>query len=46
MADNFEDIYEELTWHMCKMSGGNPYLLQDLVQGRNKNREKENERKL
>ena len=36
----FTDIFEELTWEMCKMSNGNPYVLQDLVQMRNAEREK------
>ncbi len=35
----FIDIFEELTWEMLKMSGGNPYIAQDLVAGRNKERE-------
>ena len=34
------DIFEDLTWTMFKMSGGNPYIIQDLVQGRNLAREK------
>ena len=34
------DVFEDLTWTMFKMSGGNPYIIQDLVQGRNLAREK------
>lgn len=34
------DIFEDLTWTLFKMSGGNPYIIQDLVQGRNLAREK------
>lgn len=34
------DIFEDLTWTMFKMSGGNLYIIQDLVQGRNLAREK------
>ena len=34
------DIFEDLTWTMFKMSSGNPYIIQDLVQGRNLAREK------
>jgi len=36
----FNDIFEELTWEMCKLSDGNPYILQDLVRERNLIREK------
>jgi hypothetical protein len=36
----FTDIFEELTWEMCKLSNGNPYIFEDLVQGRNAEREK------
>lgn len=38
--DNFSDIFEEMTWQMFKMSGGNPYLMQDIVKDRNEQREK------
>ena len=34
------DIFEDLTWTMFKMSGGNPYVIQDLVQGRNLEKKK------
>lgn len=34
------DIFEELTFTMFRMSGGNPYIIQDLVQERNLAREK------
>ena len=34
------DIFEDLTWTMFKMSGGNPYIIQDLVRERNLAREK------
>ncbi len=35
----FDDIFDKLTWTMFKMSEGNPYLIHDLVQKRNKERE-------
>ena len=38
---NFQNIDEELTWEMFKMSCGNPYIVQDLVRERNAVREKE-----
>lgn len=38
---NFENIDQELTWEMFKMSGGNPYIMQELVRERNVAREKE-----
>ena len=44
MKDNFRDIYEELTWCMFKTSGGNPYIIEDLVQERNKERFKGKEK--
>ena len=34
------DIFEDLTWTMFKMSGGNPYVIQELVRERNLAREK------
>lgn len=34
------DIFEDLTWTMFKMSGGNPYIIQELVRERNLAREK------
>ena len=40
MAGNFTDIYEELTWEMFKLSGGNPYLIGEIVHTRNELREK------
>lgn len=33
------DIYDELSFAFFRMSGGNPYLIQDLVQERNLRRE-------
>jgi len=41
MKDDFEDIYESMTWEMFKMSGGNPLLMQEIVAERNAKREKE-----
>lgn len=38
----FENIDQEMTWEMFKLSGGNPYIVQDLVRERNAAREKEN----
>ena len=38
----FQNIDEELTWAMFKLSGGNPYIVQELVRERNAVREKEN----
>lgn len=37
--ENFSDIDEELSWQFFKMSEGNPYIAQDLVQQRNRERE-------
>lgn len=34
------DIFEDLTWTMFKTSGGNPYVIQELVRERNLAREK------
>ena len=38
----FENIDQEMTWEMFKMSDGNPYIMQELVRERNAKREKEN----
>ena len=37
----FQNIDEELNWEMFKLSGGNPYLVQEIVRERNAVREKE-----
>ncbi len=36
----FNDIFDELTYEMFKLSGGNPYIAQEWVKERNKEREK------
>ena len=38
MKKGFSNIDEEMTWEFFKMSNGNPYIIQDLVQIRNKQR--------
>ena len=38
----FDNIDQEMTWEMFKMSDGNPYIVQELVRERNAKREKEN----
>ena len=38
MKKGFSNIDEEMTWEFFKMSNGNPYIIQDLVQTRNKQR--------
>ncbi|MBP3431893.1 MAG: hypothetical protein J6K39_03470 [Clostridia bacterium] len=46
MAKNFKDIFEEMTWEMFKLSGGNPYIVQDMVRERNAERQKQTEKTL
>ena len=37
----FDNIDQEMTWEMFKMSDGNPYIMQEIVRERNAKREKE-----
>ncbi len=44
MEKDFNDIYDRLTYEMFKMSGGNPYIAQDLVKERNLLRQKQQQK--
>lgn len=46
MKKNFANEYERLSYLFFKASGGNPYLIQELVNERNQERAKEEGRSL